>query len=426
LQVHTKLHDVGFVPGKSVGERAIFEALVASGHRFLPEYTFPGQRTRYDFAIFGPENLTCLIEYDGKGHYGPIFDSRTCQEGFIQQVGRDLNKSRYVREIGLGLLRYTMDTYKGDAVARDIAAGAWATNKVTFRDYVFGEVFVPGCVLVDTAKLAVDPASFPPSMCDDAAAVELLLCLPQVSDLVFDLRDDDDGDGSLFDFAALHLHAIVVVFAYQHKKLTIEQVAVTAPRAAQAFLYLFLQVPEFFGQRPCSTAHDVREDDISEDEVPQKRVCVERAADDTFENVHVPFMTCWMCEPPIRYKAKLNVGFVMLDHMALSHHGQHFPVGCPYCPSSLDHQPFAQDGQWLHSEHCTMDTVTAAMRKYKRCQTCQLTFSVPHLLFRHLNSVHGAKFSDVCTLKCSDCEVSFKTSSALRQHACDEASASRS
>lgn len=131
------------------------------------------------------------------------------------------------------------------------------------------------------------------------------------------------------------------------------------------------------------------------------------------------FMHCWMCHPPLSFAAKLSNGFDMLDHMAVAHPEHHFPVGCPYCPPSTLHQPGARTSQWRHTEGCTMHTTTESRRKYKMCRLCQVHFSVPHLLFRHLNQVHGARFADVCTLKCSVCTATFTAASGLRAHACE-------
>ena len=446
LAAHVKVHEVGFVPGKSAGERDIYAALAGDKHRFLTEFSFPGTRNRFDFAVYEPsgDRLQCLIEYDGKGHYGPIYDSRTCQEGFIQQVGRDLAKTRYAREHGVGLLRYTLSQYQDGQLAADITGRAWRTNIATYRDYVFGDVFLPGCVLVASAKAAAYSGPPPKApMCDDAAAAELLLALPDVADLALGLGEEDDA-GALFEFAALHVQAIVVVFAARHKAQTIAEVgAAISPRAAQAFVHLFLQVPEFFW-----AAHGADAEDVvvvpaapTDAKTPRKRCRFEDSVDDddvtdltgvvdmlnpsgpmgpphVCEKPPEPFMVCWMCDPPIEYKAKLNVGFTMLDHMATAHKGRHFPIGCPYCPPSAEHQLGAKNNQWAHVRGCTMDTETEAKRKYKRCNTCQVNFSLPHLLFRHLNDVHGAKFADVCTLKCSACSEIFRTSAALRQHVC--------
>ncbi|MFA5617724.1 MAG: hypothetical protein WDK95_12845 [Syntrophorhabdaceae bacterium] len=92
---------------RSSGEEMIENFLIASGIDYISEYSFEDcvckYPLRFDFAVFNNDNLSFLIEYNGKQHYEPvsIFDG---QKGFKKAVIRDEIKRNYCKDNAIRLL----------------------------------------------------------------------------------------------------------------------------------------------------------------------------------------------------------------------------------------------------------------------------------------------------------------------------------
>lgn len=114
---------------KSAGEIKIMKILVDANISFKREYTFPdligdsGNRLRFDFGIFDDDdNLSYLIEYNGKQHYNQeCFDQTNEQFTLLQKY--DKMKKEYCKQknIPLIILDYTQLT------------------KITLKDLIYKE-----------------------------------------------------------------------------------------------------------------------------------------------------------------------------------------------------------------------------------------------------------------------------------------------
>ena len=99
--------DVAYTPGKSDGERFIWQTLTKAGLRFRTEVVI-GNRLRIDFAVCWPDGTMCsAIEYDGAHHFAPSGGAVEHAWDFLAQVQRDNEKTRLLQAAGVPLLRLT-------------------------------------------------------------------------------------------------------------------------------------------------------------------------------------------------------------------------------------------------------------------------------------------------------------------------------
>lgn len=98
----------------SKGENKITEFLNKNNIKYKHQYYFKDLKfityLRFDFAIFDKENnLKCLIEYDGEGHYKPINFNKLNNEDlciqFENSKNRDNMKDIYCKNKNINLLR---------------------------------------------------------------------------------------------------------------------------------------------------------------------------------------------------------------------------------------------------------------------------------------------------------------------------------
>ena len=94
---------------KYKGERLIFDLLTLNDINFKTQYKFEDCRYKnplpFDFAVFdGNDNLKCLIEYDGEGHFIPvnIFGGKS---GLESVKIRDNIKNEYCKNNNINLIR---------------------------------------------------------------------------------------------------------------------------------------------------------------------------------------------------------------------------------------------------------------------------------------------------------------------------------
>lgn len=94
---------------QSSEERYIASALKELNIDFIGQYTFPDCKykhsLKFDFAIFGNNQLLYLIEYDGKQHFEPI-DWFGGIKGFEETKLRDNIKNEYCQKHNISLLRF--------------------------------------------------------------------------------------------------------------------------------------------------------------------------------------------------------------------------------------------------------------------------------------------------------------------------------
>jgi hypothetical protein len=96
----------------SKGESLIRRVLNERNVQFVEQYTFPDckykKRLRFDFAVFHNDNLTFLVEYDGKFHHELIDISNDPEENernFYETQIRDRIKNEYCAKNNIPLLR---------------------------------------------------------------------------------------------------------------------------------------------------------------------------------------------------------------------------------------------------------------------------------------------------------------------------------
>jgi hypothetical protein len=91
----------------SFGERKINEFLKSNNIFFEKQYYFKnllsenGNPLKYDFAIFKDNKLYCLIEFDGRQHFEPVFG----EDVFNITVNRDNLKNAYCKNNNIKLIR---------------------------------------------------------------------------------------------------------------------------------------------------------------------------------------------------------------------------------------------------------------------------------------------------------------------------------
>lgn len=90
-------------------EDLIESFLISNNIKYISQYSFDDCRfkqvLKFDFAIFNKkEELTCLIEYDGRQHYEPI-DLFGGIDNFLITQKRDEIKNKYCLDNNLNLLR---------------------------------------------------------------------------------------------------------------------------------------------------------------------------------------------------------------------------------------------------------------------------------------------------------------------------------
>lgn len=93
---------------RSAGEEIIKQYFDNNDVAYEMQYSFPDCRDKgilkFDFAIFTENQLSCLVEYDGKQHFQPI-EYFGGEEGYTKTVRRDEIKNTYCEENGINLVR---------------------------------------------------------------------------------------------------------------------------------------------------------------------------------------------------------------------------------------------------------------------------------------------------------------------------------
>jgi len=95
----------------SKGEVKIAKLLSDNKISYKKEVSFPnltgkgGRLLRYDFGIYYGDKLTCLIEYDGEGHFKYISHFEKNESEFECRKGCDRKKNQYALRHGILLIR---------------------------------------------------------------------------------------------------------------------------------------------------------------------------------------------------------------------------------------------------------------------------------------------------------------------------------
>jgi hypothetical protein len=93
--------------GQTRGEKRVNDYLVSNKYEFLCEYSFSdllsplGFPLRYDFAVLKKNRIWRLIEYDGEGHYFPIYGD----DEFKNRKLYDFIKTEYAKNKNIKLIR---------------------------------------------------------------------------------------------------------------------------------------------------------------------------------------------------------------------------------------------------------------------------------------------------------------------------------
>jgi hypothetical protein len=91
--------------GQSNGEKRVRNYLDSNNIKYAMQYTFNDlidtDYLRFDFAMFYNNELECLIEYDGEGHYEPCFG----KESLIKTQIHDEMKNAYCIKNNIKLIR---------------------------------------------------------------------------------------------------------------------------------------------------------------------------------------------------------------------------------------------------------------------------------------------------------------------------------
>ena len=117
----TRLHTTSCGCGsRSIGEENIENLLKENNIAYAREYSFEDlvskKRLRFDFAIFKNNQLSHLIEFDGRQHnnnYTPWNSKETLEE----RQARDILKDKYCHEKGIKLIRIPYE--KRDSITLD-------------------------------------------------------------------------------------------------------------------------------------------------------------------------------------------------------------------------------------------------------------------------------------------------------------------
>lgn len=93
---------------RSSGEETIKQYLDKNDIEYKMQYSFPDCKDKYKlkfvFAVFTENNLSCLIEYDGKQHFQPI-EYFGGEDGYTSSVHRDEIKNLYCKKNNINLIR---------------------------------------------------------------------------------------------------------------------------------------------------------------------------------------------------------------------------------------------------------------------------------------------------------------------------------
>lgn len=96
-----------------LGEKKIREYLTERNIRFKQQYSFPDLLSendyplKFDFVVFKENKLYCLIEYDGRQHFEPIFG----EDNLIITKNRDISKNKYCHNNNIKLIRINYHNY---------------------------------------------------------------------------------------------------------------------------------------------------------------------------------------------------------------------------------------------------------------------------------------------------------------------------
>lgn len=91
----------------STGEKEIAKILIKNNVSFKNQYSFKNllnennNQLKFDFAIFKEDKLYCLIEFDGRQHYQPVFG----EDVLKTTKYRDGLKNKYCEENNISLIR---------------------------------------------------------------------------------------------------------------------------------------------------------------------------------------------------------------------------------------------------------------------------------------------------------------------------------
>lgn len=94
----------------SNGERKIRSLLEESNIKFVPEFSFPKSRLRFDFAILNEGKLSHLIEFNGRQHYEEVEWFGGNSRLKIQKEN-DLRKEKLCLEQGIKLIKVSYEKY---------------------------------------------------------------------------------------------------------------------------------------------------------------------------------------------------------------------------------------------------------------------------------------------------------------------------
>lgn len=93
----------------SKGEKRIQQILEEQKIAYQPEFSFPGSKKRFDFAIFNERGLFYLIEYDGSQHSST---RSMYNKSLLDIIKLDEAKNQLAKKHGIPLIRINHTEYK--------------------------------------------------------------------------------------------------------------------------------------------------------------------------------------------------------------------------------------------------------------------------------------------------------------------------
>lgn len=114
----------------SKGEQEIKKLLNANNIRYISQFSFPGSRLRYDFAIYSEDNkVSRLIEFDGEQHfyYSKSNNGWNTKEHFDRVKRNDSLKNKMAYENNIPLIR--IPYYEREHITLELLMG----NKYLYK-----------------------------------------------------------------------------------------------------------------------------------------------------------------------------------------------------------------------------------------------------------------------------------------------------
>jgi hypothetical protein len=427
--------NVAYTPGKSDGERFIWQTLTKAGLRFRTEVVI-GNRLRIDFAVCWPDGTMCsAIEYDGAHHFAPSGGAVEHAWDFLAQVQRDNEKTRLLQAASVPLLRLT-----GRVTEQSVLEGVRQSLRRVlnrdpgdspFREYLMSGAFT--CSAAERLRRLVQTRPSVPSAPAISSAARFLLASLPVSYGVAVLLGSCSplcGDGGCEahcanapKFLRFAEAALTLFLAHCARQPDGGAGALGDERKLAACLAVASTLREF------TTSSMVTLSRMPHLTAPQREYALRAAAGDVRvssalslsdggTSMRANVLHCWYDDCQVFFSTSAHrPADDLLRHIVAAHRAD---VAVRCCVDGCGETASCRSELALHTKashpDCSQKHIDRVFCAVDGCATP--SFSSWARWFRHMNEHHGTQFPPLLLRTCAECSRSFSSMKLMDEHVC--------